>query len=476
MADPGQDRDDRRSDRRRRPTSTSSKKLQHRLLDLQVHHLRTGGRVIIGIDGWDAAGKGGLIQRMVVGLEPQVDPCLAHRRADARGAGPPLSLALLGPPAGAGQLGDLRPHLVRPRAGRAHRGLLQQGGLEARLPRDQRVRAPARRRRRAHRQAPRPCQRGGAEAADDRAAGEARTSTTRSALEDFRNIAKRKAYLEAYDDMLEHTDTELRAMARHRHRQQGACPAEGPARSSSRQLGKGMKIPEQPLDPKIVEAAFKLWGWTPGRRTSQQETECPFGMVRFSPNYWPWPAGRSRPTFLSMMQKQQSRIFAGWWVVAGAFLCMMTGFAVAYSFAAFFGALESRVRRPPRRDLAGLLDRGLPLFLARLSGRPDRRPDRAAPPGDRRPAAGRRGPRRRRPGEQPVADLSRLRPRRRRGRRPLLCAQHRRGAALVRAPSRHRQRPRHRRHRRRHPDRRAAGARVDRRRSAGARPISCWPP
>ena len=42
-----------------------------------------------------------------------------------------------------------------------------------------------------------------------------------------------------------------------------------------------------------------------------------------------------------MMQKQQSRIFAGWWVVAGAFLCMMTGYAVAYSFAAFFGALES---------------------------------------------------------------------------------------------------------------------------------------
>jgi MFS family permease len=37
----------------------------------------------------------------------------------------------------------------------------------------------------------------------------------------------------------------------------------------------------------------------------------------------------------------QSRVFAGWWVVAGAFLCMMTGFAVAYSFAAFFGTLES---------------------------------------------------------------------------------------------------------------------------------------
>ena len=34
-------------------------------------------------------------------------------------------------------------------------------------------------------------------------------------------------------------------------------------------------------------------------------------------------------------------MFAGWWVVAGAFVCMMTGYAVAYSFAAFFGALES---------------------------------------------------------------------------------------------------------------------------------------
>src|SRR6185503_12667888 len=46
-------------------------KLQHRLLDLQVHHLRTGGRVLIGLDGWDAAGKGGLIERIVGGLEPK---------------------------------------------------------------------------------------------------------------------------------------------------------------------------------------------------------------------------------------------------------------------------------------------------------------------------------------------------------------------------------------------------------------------
>src|SRR5689334_19516924 len=47
------------------------KKLQYRLLDLQIHHIRTGGRAIVGIDGWDAAGKGGLIQRLVFGLEPR---------------------------------------------------------------------------------------------------------------------------------------------------------------------------------------------------------------------------------------------------------------------------------------------------------------------------------------------------------------------------------------------------------------------
>ena len=47
------------------------KKLQDRLLEIQLHYLRTGGRAIIGVDGWDAAGKGGLIQRFVFGLEPR---------------------------------------------------------------------------------------------------------------------------------------------------------------------------------------------------------------------------------------------------------------------------------------------------------------------------------------------------------------------------------------------------------------------
>ena len=57
------------------------KKLQNRLLEIQQHYLRTGGRAIIGVDGWDAAGKGGMIQRFVFGLEPRS----AHEIRDSRG-------------------------------------------------------------------------------------------------------------------------------------------------------------------------------------------------------------------------------------------------------------------------------------------------------------------------------------------------------------------------------------------------------
>ena len=224
-----------------------------------------------------------------------------------------------------------------------------------------------------------------------------------------------------------------------------------------------MKIPDQPLDPKIVEAASKLWDWAPGKKNIQQEgLNAPsawFGSHR--------TIGHGRPADRALLSvhdakatKQDIRrlVGRGWRLPVHD-----DGLCRRLFLRGVLRCARERVRRPPRRDLAGLLDRGLPLFFARLSGRPDRRPDRAAPPGDRRPAAGRRGPPRRRPGEQPVADLSRLWRRRRRGCRPLLRAEHRRGAALVRAPARHRQRPRHRRHRRGNPDRRAAGARVDRR-------------
>jgi polyphosphate kinase 2 (PPK2 family) len=84
-------------------------------------------------------------------------------------------------------------------------------------------------------------------------------------LEDFRNIVKRKEYLEAYHDMLERTDTDhapwhvIATDIKEHARLKGL-------RIIDKEVGKGMEIPEQPLDPKIAEAAFKLWGWTPPNR------------------------------------------------------------------------------------------------------------------------------------------------------------------------------------------------------------------
>src|SRR5258708_38056771 len=46
------------------------KKLQNRLLEIQLHYLRTGGRAIIGVDSLEAARKGGMIRRFVFGLVP----------------------------------------------------------------------------------------------------------------------------------------------------------------------------------------------------------------------------------------------------------------------------------------------------------------------------------------------------------------------------------------------------------------------
>ena len=142
---------------------------------------------------------------------------------------------------------------------------------------------------------------------------------------------------------------------------------------------------------------------------------------------------------------------------------MLTGYARGLFLRRLLRRAGNRVRRPARRDLAGLLDRGLPLFPARPAGRPDRRPARAATGRGRRPAAGRAragARRRRRPrcGRSISATAwasgwALDSPTCRASRRCSAGSSRRRGAA-----SGHRRG----RHRRRHPDRRAAGARADR--------------
>ncbi len=98
---------------------------------------------VICYEGWDAGGKGGNIKRVTQGLDPRGYEVVPIAAPDEGGKGPPLSLAILARHSQGRAHHDLRPHLVRPRAGGAGRGLLQRGRLEAGLRRDQPIRAAA---------------------------------------------------------------------------------------------------------------------------------------------------------------------------------------------------------------------------------------------------------------------------------------------------------------------------------------------
>jgi len=237
-------------------------RLQHRLLDLQVHHLRTGGRVIICIDGWDAAGKGGLIERLVSGLEPKS-----------------VQVWRIGAPTPEEQG---RHYLWRfwdrlPAPGnwaifdRTWYGRVLVERIEGFCSKD------------AWKRAYREINEFERQLTDDGvhvvkllihvSENEQKKRMIerlddphkhyKIGVEDFRNIAKRKQYLEAYDDMLERTDTDYAPwhVVATDHKAQARLKG---LRIVADQIGKGADIPRQPLDPKIVEAARKLWGWEPG--------------------------------------------------------------------------------------------------------------------------------------------------------------------------------------------------------------------
>jgi polyphosphate kinase 2 (PPK2 family) len=111
-------------------------KWQGKLSELVRDPRFKGRSLVCAFEGADAAGKGGAIRRITAAM-------------DAR---PALPVALLAPYPAPRPRRDLRPHLVRPRAGRARRGFLLRGRLAARLYRNQRFRARPCRRRRHRRQ------------------------------------------------------------------------------------------------------------------------------------------------------------------------------------------------------------------------------------------------------------------------------------------------------------------------------------
>ncbi|MFZ5781768.1 MAG: polyphosphate kinase 2 family protein [Pseudomonadota bacterium] len=243
------------------------KRLQHRLLDLQTHDVRCGGRVIICLDGWDAAGKGGLIERLIQGLEPKSAHVwrIGAPTAEEQGKHYLWRFWTRLPAPGNWAIFDRTWYgrvLVERIEGfcndeawkRAYREINE---FERQLVDDGvrlvkllvHVSAEEQKRRMIERL-------------------DSPHKHYKIGLEDFRNIAKRKQYLEAYDDMLERTDTE--------HAPWHVIATDDKLHARLRGLriiadtvGAGIDVERQTLDPAIARAAFDLWGWTPSKGKSE---------------------------------------------------------------------------------------------------------------------------------------------------------------------------------------------------------------
>ncbi|MBS0527330.1 MAG: polyphosphate kinase [Proteobacteria bacterium] len=241
------------------------KKLQNQLLDLQVEHLRAGGRVVIGIDGWDAAGKGGLIQRIVFGLEPRSTHVWRIGAPTPQEQGrhflwrfwervpAPANWSLFDRTwYGRVLVERIEGFCTEAEWQRAYREInefertLTDAGVHfikllVHVSEEEQKKRMLERLEKPHKR-------------------------YKVGLEDFRNIAKRKQYLEAYKDMLDKTDTDCApwhviASDDKRHARLAGL------KIIVDELSRGTKITPQELDPAVAAAAFKLWGWKPKNQT-----------------------------------------------------------------------------------------------------------------------------------------------------------------------------------------------------------------
>jgi len=237
------------------------KKLQYRLLDLQVHHIRTGGRAIVGIDGWDAACKGGAIQRIVFGLEPRSTHVWRIGAPSREEQGrhflwlfwervpPPANWAIFDRTwYGRVLVERIEGFCTKAEWQRAYHEINEFERtltdacvhfikLLIHVSEEEQKKRMLKRLENPHKR-------------------------YKVGLEDFRNIAKRNQYLEAYKDMLDKTDTDYArwhviASDDKRHARLKGLEI------IVDELSSGTKITPQELDPEVSSAAFKLWGWKP---------------------------------------------------------------------------------------------------------------------------------------------------------------------------------------------------------------------
>lgn len=244
-----------------KPYEKELEKLQERILHVHLNDIRSGGRAVIAVEGWDAAGKGGFIQRLTQPLEPRSvfvwriaapsqEEKAQHylwrfwRRLPASGNWAVFDRSWYGRVL----VERIESFCANDEWKRAYneinefeRQLVDDGVRIVKLffhtsEQQQKKRILARL--------------------------ENPQKHYKVGLEDFRNLQRRNDYLEAYDDMFEKTDT--------RHAPWHVIASDDKQRARieafkvlTRVLGQGVGTELPPLDPKVVEAARKMWGWKP---------------------------------------------------------------------------------------------------------------------------------------------------------------------------------------------------------------------
>ncbi|MBX3501890.1 MAG: polyphosphate kinase [Alphaproteobacteria bacterium] len=236
---------------------------QLRLLRVQQWLSRTNARAIVAIEGWDAAGKGGLIQRLTEKLDPRPVEVwrIAAPRPDEQGKHYLYRFWEKLPAPGTLAIFDRTWYgrvLVERIEGYAKKSEWQRayGEINAfeKMLTDSGVKlikillnlSAAEQRERIMRRLETP---------------EKRFKVT---LEDFRNLGRRDEYVEAFDDMLERTDTDdapwyvISSDSKKRSRVDGV-------ELVADLLGKGADLEPPPVDPAVAEAARKVIGWDPDK-------------------------------------------------------------------------------------------------------------------------------------------------------------------------------------------------------------------
>ncbi|HJQ58753.1 MAG TPA: polyphosphate kinase [Vineibacter sp.] len=234
---------------------------QYRLLDIQQWLARSKVRAVVAIEGWDAAGKGGLIKRMTEQLDPRPLHVwqIAAPTPDEQGRHYLYRFWQKLPAPGEIAIFDRTWYgrvLVERIEGYTSKEAWKRGYDEInsfeRMLTDDGVRlikillhvSAKEQRKRIIERMERP------------------TKRFKVTTDDFRNIAKRDDYIEAFDDMLERTDTDhapwtvIATDSKRRARIDGI-------ELVGNTLAKGADLTPPPLDPTVVRAAKEAFGWDP---------------------------------------------------------------------------------------------------------------------------------------------------------------------------------------------------------------------